>query len=168
MQTKVCARCGDEKPLFAFTNNRVSSDGKHSFCKDCKRQADKESLERRKLNGLCVRCSEPQAPGLTRCEACHQKHREWSIQRNYGLTWAAYCSMLTAQGSGCAICGYVPNLDERGLCVDHDHETGDIRALLCNCCNVALGQINDNLAILKRMIDYVISHSGKPPEHGKE
>ncbi len=55
----------------------------------------------------------------------------------YGLTVVEYDAMLEAQGGLCAICGKKEPAD-RNMAVDHDHETGQIRSLLCTPCNVRL------------------------------
>jgi len=63
----------------------------------------------------------------------------------YGLTPIAYLNMLKAQDNKCALCekqetrknGLLP----RPLSVDHDHVTGEVRALLCASCNTALGYL---------------------------
>jgi Recombination endonuclease VII len=46
----------------------------------------------------------------------------------------------------------------RSLCVDHNHETKKVRGLLCAKCNTALGQANDNINILKRLVIYMNKH----------
>lgn len=75
-----------------------------------------------------------------------------STLRFYGLTESDFDEMFEAQGGRCAICYEIP---EKILCVDHDHETGKVRALLCDPCNKALGHVNDNMNILKNMINYL-------------
>jgi hypothetical protein len=68
--------------------------------------------------------------------------REKSLVRNYGLTEAEYRIMLEKQHGGCAICG--SNRTRRGhahLDVDHCHETGIVRGLLCNRCNRLIAQL---------------------------
>lgn len=72
---------------------------------------------------------------LTRLKAdrTHDKY----VQRTYGLAPGEYAEMLAAQDGRCAICLKVPRT--RRLAVDHDHQTGKPRALLCYLCNKALG-----------------------------
>lgn len=57
------------------------------------------------------------------------------------LTNAEYDGLLERQGGVCAVCG---EKREGRLVVDHDHETGKVRGLLCNFCNVALGFFRDD------------------------
>ena len=65
--------------------------------------------------------------------------------------------MLTAQSGGCAICGRKPEQQKRyqTLHVDHCHETGKVRGLLCDQHNLLLGQFNDDPKLLRRAADYL-------------
>ena len=58
--------------------------------------------------------------------------------------------MLHRQNGVCAVCGVGGKLH-----VDHDHETGLVRGLLCGSCNRALGLLKDNVDSLKMAIDYL-------------
>ncbi|MBM3661163.1 MAG: hypothetical protein FJW95_16895 [Actinobacteria bacterium] len=62
--------------------------------------------------------------------------------------------MLEAQGGGCAICGR-PEPEGGSLHVDHDHETGAVRGLLCFRCNGALGNLDENVERLADAIAYL-------------
>lgn len=71
--------------------------------------------------------------------------RRWKLANKYGITHEQYEEMFQAQGGLCAICGNPPadpgtNHGFR-LKVDHDHETGVVRGLLCNSCNLRLGWV---------------------------
>jgi hypothetical protein len=74
-----------------------------------------------------------------------EKHAEirdsqvWArLRQRYGVTRQEYEAKLDEQGHVCAICGEKCKTNQR-LCVDHDHDTGDVRGLLCHACNFALG-----------------------------
>lgn len=71
--------------------------------------------------------------------------------RTYGLEAGQYDQMYAAQGGGCAIC----TTEHEVLAVDHDHETGAIRGLLCQTCNVGLGNFKDNDLLLKAAAEYL-------------
>jgi hypothetical protein len=73
----------------------------------------------------------------------------------YGLTMDEYRSMLAAQGGACLICGRVPKPIGKSLAVDHDHDTGEVRGLICVICNRAIGQLGDCPTMLRRAADYL-------------
>lgn len=62
--------------------------------------------------------------------------------------------MLDAQGGGCAICGEGPG-DRFHLVVDHDHQTSEVRGLLCTACNVGIGNLRDDPDLLRRALAYL-------------
>src|SRR4030095_3098139 len=72
--------------------------------------------------------------------------------KHYGLTNKQYDKLLESQGGGCAICGRLPG--KRMLAVDHDHDTGKARGLLCYACNSGLGNLQDSADILRKAIIY--------------
>ena len=82
--------------------------------------------------------------------------REEVLLSKYGLTLEAYDALLQAQGGKCKICREPPmgNLG-RPLTVDHDHQTGRIRGLLCVSCNSMLGMAKDNTTTLLKAIQYL-------------
>jgi len=62
--------------------------------------------------------------------------------------------MYADQFGRCAICGGVNDIDRR-LSVDHNHDTGEVRGLLCNRCNRAIGLLGDSIDILESAISYL-------------
>lgn len=91
---------------------------------------------------------------VARCKACVQTiTAKYQRKRLYGLTDAEYIAMQEAQGGACAICG-----STKRLCIDHDHASGDVRKLLCDMCNKALGMAEDDPARLRAMADYLDMH----------
>lgn len=83
------------------------------------------------------------------------KAREDRLRKQWGKTLAWYDRVLEAQGGGCAICGASSSSDGSALAVDHDHETGDIRGLLCAGCNRGLGFFKDDPERLRAAIRYL-------------
>lgn len=106
----------------------------------------------------------------------YQKHRESRIayakeyrQRNlkevqakdrarhfinkYGITPEQYEVMLLVQGGTCAVCGDVPGHYH----VDHCHDTGKVRGLLCRMCNLGIGHLGDDSELLQAGADYLRS-----------
>ncbi len=70
-------------------------------------------------------------------------------------------ALTLQQNNKCAICSEEldRSSDMTKACVDHDHETGAIRGILCNGCNRGLGQFKDSIRLLNRATEYLISHS---------
>ena len=83
----------------------------------------------------------------------HEAQRSALLKVRYGITFADYDAMLMKQDGRCAICRKPPK--GRYLHVDHDHETGAVRGLLCARCNTALGHINDDKNRLLGLIEYL-------------
>ncbi|HEX7276621.1 MAG TPA: endonuclease VII domain-containing protein [Acidimicrobiales bacterium] len=79
------------------------------------------------------------------------------LQRKYGITIEQYDQMLAAQGGGCAICGREPRPDI-SLHLDHDHESGQVRGILCFRCNNALGDLDDDVSLLRAAVCYLESY----------
>ena len=78
--------------------------------------------------------------------------------RLYGLEPGEYDCMVGSQGGVCAICERVP---ARGLVVDHDHDTGRVRGLLCSQCNLAMGQFGDDPERLEAARNYLMELDAK-------
>lgn len=85
--------------------------------------------------------------------------RHKSALKRYGITAAEYEAMMAAQKYVCAICKKPERITHKGatrrLAVDHCHETGVIRGLLCGHCNQAIGKFNEDPNILRAAIDYL-------------
>jgi hypothetical protein len=71
------------------------------------------------------------------------------LRHKYGLTDLEYNAMLDRQGNACAICTK-PFNGSRTPDVDHDHNTEQVRALLCNPCNVGIDRLCDDPEIARR------------------
>lgn len=82
--------------------------------------------------------------------------RDLALRFNYGLSLAQYETLLEKQEGLCAICR-LPNTSKRRkyLAVDHDHETQEVRGLLCDQCNVGLGSFKDDPELLRRASLYL-------------
>lgn len=87
-----------------------------------------------------------------RCER-YEKGRAKHLERTYGLTLAEYDEMLESQDGVCAICKE-PCATGRRLAVDHDHDTGTVRGLLCSRCNLGIGYLK-NAVNLAQAITYL-------------
>lgn len=82
--------------------------------------------------------------------------------RRYGITLDQYNEILKSQNNVCAICHQPEYAKSMGifknLAVDHNHETGEVRGLLCSGCNRGIGYMKDNIEVLKSAYNYLIKH----------
>jgi len=92
-------------------------------------------------NGLSSKCKV--------CDRMYQKDND--LRKKYNISLEDYASMHDTQDGRCAICF---KRDTKMLAVDHDHQTGQVRELLCQKCNMALGLIDEDIDIMFMMIEY--------------
>ena len=98
----------------------------------------------------------------------HQKklRREWKRKnrhsvkgtsiRKYGMSVDDMIMLLRDQEHKCAICGHSDSTKKQVFpCIDHDHESGLVRGILCSLCNHALGQLRDSIPNLLSAIEYL-------------
>jgi hypothetical protein len=139
--TKICGLCDEPKDLDDFHRHKKSADGRHPWCKECKNKRQRgHYLDNR-------------AEILTTMRANRRgKYRRSDLKRNYGMSEQEYDARSEKQQGRCALCGRIPT---GSLHVDHDHETGAVRGLLCSHCNTGLGLFRDNPDLLKKAIDYL-------------
>jgi hypothetical protein len=82
-----------------------------------------------------------------------------ALKKSYGMTIDEYESLHDQQNGKCAICGEYETMQIRGitmsLAVDHCHNTGKVRGLLCHHCNKGIGSLNDSVALLRKAADYL-------------
>ena len=147
--TKRCSKCGEDKPLDDFYK-KSGGPKLRSPCKACyaidsrRRGSTPTAMRRRKLQ---ARWKRRHSPGVR--QGCFESN----LRCQYGMTFARYEAVWRAQLGRCGICGgpilcgKAPNkrLAHRSYAVvDHDHETGRVRGLLCWQCNAGLGNFKDD------------------------
>ena len=171
MITKVCSKCGVEKPLDGYVRDRNKRDGRRSECKECCRKTRGSVRRNRKRDPTsttleCLRCHQVKSraefstnllPNGTRyyfsiCRVCNCAQQR---DQTYRLKTGEYGAMLLEQGGVCKLCSKTPEQNKEALAVDHDHKTGRIRGLLCRSCNYGLGRFCDDTNILTRAILYL-------------
>ncbi len=122
-----CPDCRQLKALADFPRNRSARGGRGSYCKPCHN-----------------------VPTRTCVEKLHGSGRHYHLRQRYGIGAADVAAMIKAQGGVCLLCG-----ERLAQHVDHDHVTGEVRGVLCSCCNQGLGNFRDNAAALRAAIDYL-------------
>ena len=115
-------------------------------------QPPPETEERRKKRLETIRAWQKRNP-----EKVSKSSRKYLLKKRFSseITPDLYEELYEKQHGKCAICGISKIELGKHLSIDHDHKTGEIRGLLCNRCNMALGGLNENVVSMLRMIDYV-------------
>lgn len=131
-----CPRCGIVKERDEFPDSKASASGKYTYCRDCKSAYNREHKARSR--GTELEAEKLLRAALRRAGAT----REWWDQR------------LAECGGRCEICGEPPKRYAR-LSIDHNHETGELRGLLCKDCNNALGLLGDHPEKLRAALQYL-------------
>jgi Recombination endonuclease VII len=177
---KQCPGCGAKKRHDEFRRNAARPDGLSFYCKACFKKIDKDGYRRRReTQGFTVRTRVKAPKGWKWCADCGQYQRLSDFYRNkasrdgynsycrvhhnergrishfsrtYGITAERVERMIEGQGGLCPICGR--DLGTRPH-VDHDHETGAVRGILCFNCNGGLGQFGDDIDRLQQAVEYL-------------
>ena len=133
-------------------NKKKMSSYYAQYQKDNREKINKRNRDRRKLDpefrkkanekGKLWRQQNPEKIALMKKKSI--------LKHKYGLTLEEYQDLLKSQENKCAICKR-----EKLLCVDHNHETGNVRGLLCHLCNRAIGMLMENINILENAIKYI-------------
>ena len=124
---KTCGDCKRTLPLEGFPRDKNRRDGRHGYCLECNNARSKESLKR-----------------------LHGSTRTYHLKRRYGLTAEEVQELIDEQRGMCWICRTRPAAH-----VDHDHETGMVRAILCFTCNAGLGNFGEDVERMKAAIIYL-------------
>jgi hypothetical protein len=141
---KVCGCCKVSKPHTSefFNRNASTPTGLAYSCKPCQQEASNRWRDKNR-----AAYNKGQA---RRNLAKHHRTRP-DLMRKFGITRAEFDEMVRAQEGRCAIC----TVPTKRLVVDHDHESGQIRGLLCGSCNLGIGNLKDDTDNLRSAIRYL-------------
>lgn len=158
--TKICSKCKIEKPVSEFHKDKNSSDGYTYACKDCRNAKYKEyyyaNPEKIKEK---VRINREYRKEYYDDPERKLKYRKRFIERKFNISYEVYDQLMHEQNGVCAICGNEEtSSNAKYLAVDHDHNTGKIRGLLCSKCNRAIGLLQDNPDIVNEALNYLKKH----------
>lgn len=132
-ETKQCSRCSEIKPLTEFHCNKARKDGRSVYCAACTRLYNNTYYA--------------------------TNSHDYLVAKQYGLDRGEYAAMFVEQSGVCAICGRAETAQlgstVKRLAVDHSHDTGEPRALLCHICNSIIGYAQDDVALLRAAIEYL-------------
>lgn len=145
MKSRICSSCKVEKEIDAFVKCKSSI---YTYCKVC--QSKKSKLWRQNNREKHL---EQQQKYRNKCG--YNGRRNTSLKSKYGITNEDYNNLLKLQNYSCAICHGKETYNFDVLVVDHCHDTGEIRGLLCTRCNKGLGMFKDSILSLENAIDYL-------------
>lgn len=160
-QIKLCRKCQTKKPLEDFGISNKSTDGRRYSCRECENRQIRENYVK-----------DPSSRRSSSANYYYKKEsregrRERMLMKNYNLTLEDYDSLLEAQDYKCAICRY--EAGKRGrplLAVDHCHDTGKVRGLLCDPCNRAIGMLLHDPVVIQNALNYIQSESALHAYYG--
>lgn len=157
--TPVMAECHPDRPVHAR--------GLCGACYQALRASD--SFEPKQKQRSKIKCGHPDGKhvGHGLCSACYSRairakkgesdkraRRDYRLKKEYGITAEEADALFLAQGRKCALCdNAIAEITKAHI--DHCHETGRVRGMLCFTCNKALGMLGDNEAGLLRALRYV-------------
>lgn len=175
---KTCCHCKQSKPYSEFHKNRSQPDGYAHRCKSCIKEyydepkmrsqrnqqkrdyysQNKEEIDaKQKVYYYTNReeILEKQRERYHTNPSVRERHIASAIKSKHGITAEEYQELydkfFEAQGGVCRICG----MDDK-LVLDHNHETGEYRGLLCNKCNRGLGYFQDDPDVLLSAYQYLL------------
>ena len=142
---KECTTCHKSLPWDCFSH-RITENKRYlrSSCKDC------SQVKWKKWADLHPEHKDNKVVSDKKAHLAYKKYDR------HGITRDQYLIMLEVQQGGCAICKLVEK-DNSDLSIDHNHDTGDVRGLLCKQCNRALGLFGDNIMRLESALEYLRS-----------
>lgn len=135
MDKKFCNKCKTEKDISEFSKRSDRPLGVQSGCKECHKQLNKDWLSKNRV----------------------RRQNDW-LQFRYGISLEERNTKLSLQKGQCAIC-LKPFGEFSRPNVDHNHETGQVRGLLCQNCNAGLGMFQDSSKLLELASAYLRFHN---------
>ena len=168
-----CCTCKEVKPASEFhKNSKGRSRPVQSACKGCQRERGRTQLRKEQAQAWKERNREKLNAWHRDYYHAKTKHNETAMEarneyarwrrrlKKYGVTKDMYESMMVKQDGKCAICKDEQWLELR---VDHDHNTGAVRELLCAGCNAGIGLLRESPSVMRAAIQYVKRHGGDTP-----
>ena len=147
-----CKKCKVSKSTDNFFKRKNYKDGFDTSCKSCRREIYKKWYNSEKGQEKTKKYSKEYYSR----EDVRERQRRNRIEKTFNISYNDYEKMVIFQDNKCEICGN-PETDSRHkfLSIDHNHRTKEVRGLLCNLCNKALGLFKDNLTVLKSAVKYI-------------
>ncbi len=149
---KTCPQCHVTKPFDKFYRRKGAKDGRAPWCADCSGASRRE--------WYAIPENRARVKENARQYSIKNRPKEFArnLKRMYGLTVDDYHSLLLRHSFRCGICRV--KFDKPKPLrphVDHCHDTGKVRGLLCSNCNIAIGLLNDRVDVIQKAAEYVSS-----------
>ena len=129
---KTCTKCKNNLNVINFNKDKRSKDGFYSSCKKCHDLVVKNWQSKNK-----------------------EKVKDTTLRRKYKISLIEYNEMMILQDNSCYICKLKQEHFKKMLYVDHCHNSGKVRKLLCETCNLTIGKVKENTEILRNLIKYI-------------
>lgn len=176
---KTCFKCKENKTLDFYIKDSSKKDGLRSYCKDCNKikksvsylknipahkkrmknyyQKNKNKLDEK--NKIWLKNNPDKDSKIHKKWRTNNKEKVKDIRLKfmYGISIKIYDEMSRKQNDVCAICKN-KNVNGKVLYVDHNHETGKVRGLLCVLCNTGIGYLRENESYMLNAINYLKQH----------
>jgi hypothetical protein len=160
---KRCSQCKKVLDLNCFYNDIRANDKLSSVCKQCHNLNNKKSKLKHRKRVQKVALIYSRSHTKEKREYYSNHKNDWKNNRlinQFGITLENYNDLLKKQNYLCLICNkpeteVEPGKSPKTLAVDHNHETGKIRGLLCGKCNKGIGMFEDNTNLLQSAINYL-------------
>lgn len=156
---KICSKCKVELPVSEFYNAKINKDGSICYQARCKSCMNEDTMNR-------VRNMTPEERSKK-----YKKNREklgkdyfknYKLKNQYGISLDIFNKMYEEQNGQCYLC--LKTFSGKEVKVDHNHETGQVRKLLCHNCNTSLGLLNENPDLFYRCANYLKEHNDSIPK----
>lgn len=174
--TKICSRCKVEKFVYAFAPRKNYRFKVSCRCRDCDRLVNREThyrhiekyraqkrkyasehkVEREAYNKIWRDKNPAKVKAIFQRAYTKNPDRfaNARLMHEYGISLDKYNELFQIQKGLCAICDSSCKSGKR-LSVDHNHDTGEVRGLLCRICNTAIGFFGDDIKKLRKAIAYI-------------
>lgn len=141
INSRICSGCKKE----LFKDNFTCSDWnlRHPYCKGCRSKANYKSKIRNK-----------DTYEQYRVKAAESSRRSY-LKKTWGISLEEFNELRDSQDGLCAIC----KISTDTFHIDHNHQTGKIRSLLCSNCNRGIGYLKESSIILYAAIEYLNQHA---------
>ena len=182
-EKKVCKKCGEAKTLDCYSIAKYDLNGNvklQAWCKVCKNLDSKERIsqysEEKKEQIKQERRENHKKNRESRIIANKQnkqtitkngltRSQEYMLKHNFNMSGEEYIKMFNSQQGLCEICKKAEVVSDvrlnkiRNLAVDHNHDTNQVRGLLCIKCNSAIGHLNDDIDLIYISLLYLLKYS---------